>query len=221
MVSNPNVCESQCRCRDNSFNPQLIVLTGGPGAGKTAVLEMAKKVLCKHVVILPEAASIVFGGGFWRLESNSARLAAQRAIFHIQVEMENLVNGERKWALGLCDRGTLDSLAYWPESEKSFWEMSRSEAKTEYEKYLAVIHLRSPTDLLGYNQENPLRIETAIQAKEIDQKIAQAWAGHPNYNVIESAENFMTKAQTALNLITKHVPECCRENLSGALNAKA
>lgn len=219
MANNPGVCEKKCSCRDNLFNPQLVVLTGGPGAGKTAVLEMAKKVLCKHVVILPEAASIVFGGGFWRLESNSARLAAQRAIFHVQVEMENLVKNEQKWALGLCDRGTLDSLAYWPASEKDFWEMSRSEAKKEYEKYLAVIHLRSPTDLLGYNQQNPLRTETAVQAKEIDQKIAQAWMGHPNYKVIDSAENFLTKAQTALKLISNYASECCRESLAGTISA--
>lgn len=216
MTNNPNVCEGKCHCHENLFNPHLIVLTGGPGAGKTAVLEMAKKVLCKHIAILPEAASIVFGGGFWRMDSSSARLAAQRAIFHVQVEMENLVKDEKKWAIGLCDRGTLDSLAYWPASEKSFWEMSRSDAKNEYEKYLAVIHLRSPTDLLGYNQQNPLRTETAVQAKEIDQKIAEAWVGHPNYEVIESTENFLTKAQTALKLIAKHIPECCRAGLEGS-----
>ena len=56
---------------------------------------MAKKVLCDHVVVLPEAATIVFGGGFWRLESASAKMAAQRAIFHVQREMEYLVVGEK------------------------------------------------------------------------------------------------------------------------------
>lgn len=214
MTNNPDVCAGPCNCHDNLFNPQLIVVTGGPGAGKTAVLEMAKKVLCKHVVILPEAASIVFGGGFWRLESTSAKLAAQRAIFHTQVEMETLVKGEQQWAIGLCDRGTLDGLAYWPASENSFWEMSRSEVKKEYDKYLAVIHLRSPTDILGYNQQNPLRIETAIQAKQIDHKIALAWAGHANYEVIESTEHFLTKAQMALNLIAKYIPASYRESLA-------
>lgn len=219
MSNTPNVCEKHCVSSTKPVGTRLIVITGGPGAGKTAVLEMAKKVLCERVVILPEAASIVFGGGFWRLPSASAKLAAQRAIFQVQVEMENLVLGEQKWVAGLCDRGTLDGLAYWENSESSFWQMSRSEVKKEYEKYFAVIHLRSPTDLLGYNQQNPLRIETALQSKEIDNRIAQAWNGHPNYELIESSENFLTKAQSALKLISKYLPECCRLNLN--LNIKS
>jgi hypothetical protein len=43
---------------------RLVAVTGGPGAGKTAVLELAARSLCEHVAILLEAATIVFGGGF-------------------------------------------------------------------------------------------------------------------------------------------------------------
>ncbi|MBL0889768.1 MAG: hypothetical protein IBJ19_04065 [Gemmatimonadaceae bacterium] len=38
-----------------------MVLTGGPGAGKSAVLELARLFFCDHVRRLPEAAGIVFG----------------------------------------------------------------------------------------------------------------------------------------------------------------
>lgn len=219
MKNIPNICEKQC---ENSAdkNTRLIVITGGPGAGKTAVLEMAKKVLCRNIVILPEAASILFGGGFWRLQSASAKQAAQSAIFHIQVEIENLAIGEEKWSVGLCDRGTVDGLAYWPNSEKTFWEMSGSQLSKEYQKYLAVIHLRSPTDLLGYNQQNPLRIESSIQAEEIDEKIAHAWKDHPNYSVIESTENFLTKAQTAMKVISKFIPDCCQSGIKKITDTK-
>ncbi len=141
---------------------KLIVVTGGPGAGKTAVIEMTKKLLSDQSIILPEAASIVFGGGFWRLPSLSAQSAAQRAIFHLQTEMENLVREENKWSMGLCDRGTLDGLAYWPKSEKLFFEISNTSMEKELNKYHAVIHLRSPSDDFGYNKQNPLRIETSI-----------------------------------------------------------
>jgi broad-specificity NMP kinase len=41
-----------------------VVLTGGPGAGKTAVLELIRQSFCKHVKILQEAAGVIFGGGF-------------------------------------------------------------------------------------------------------------------------------------------------------------
>jgi nucleoside-triphosphatase THEP1 len=42
-----------------------VVLTGGPGGGKTAVLELVQRTLCEHVKVLPEAAGMVFRGGFW------------------------------------------------------------------------------------------------------------------------------------------------------------
>ncbi len=210
MMYSPTVCERPCETAFIHKETRLIVVTGGPGAGKTALLEMAKKVFCSRVAILPEAASIVFGGGFWRLESASAKLCAQSAIFHVQVAMEKLVLDERRWTIGLCDRGTLDGLAYWPGSADSFWEMSKSDVGEEYRKYAAVIHLRSPNDQFGYNQNNPLRLETAVEATKIDKKIADAWAGHPNYYVIESAADFLTKADSAMKLIATQIPESCR-----------
>ncbi len=54
-----------CAC-ESPHQGKRIALTGGPGAGKTAVLELLRKYFCKHVRVLPEAASILFGGGFPR-----------------------------------------------------------------------------------------------------------------------------------------------------------
>lgn len=190
---------------------KLIVITGGPGAGKTAVLEMAKRLLDARVIILPEAASIIFGGGFWRLPSLTAKSAAQRAIFHVQSELENLVFDEGTWNMGLCDRGTLDGLAYWPRDEHLFWEMSQTSFEKEINKYYAVIHLRSPTDACGYNHTNPLRVETAQVAIGIDEKIAAIWKKHPRYQAINSNKDFLTKAQAAIDLILKFQAECLTE----------
>lgn len=50
-----------------------IVLTGGPGAGKTAVLQLVRYTLCRHVAILPESAGIVFSGGFPRTRDITGR----------------------------------------------------------------------------------------------------------------------------------------------------
>lgn len=60
------VGSSPCNCRLPFHDARLVVVTGGPGAGKTAVLELAARSFCEHVAILPEAATIVFGGGFPR-----------------------------------------------------------------------------------------------------------------------------------------------------------
>jgi hypothetical protein len=220
-VTKATECEAKCACSKEKHATKLVVLTGGPGAGKTAVLEMAKKVLCEHVAVLPESASIVFGGGFWRLESQSARLASQRAIYHVQRELENLVLGEECWAVGLCDRGTLDGLAYWPGKESLFWEMAADHLEGEYSRYAAVIHLRSPPADLGYNHQNPLRVESAEQAKSIDDRIAAVWSRHPQYKVVASTSSFLEKARQALKLVAEALPDCCRAGIRGAAGEKA
>ena len=46
-----------CDCVD-LHSPRRVVLTGGPGAGKTAVLELIRLFFCVHVTTLPEAAGI-------------------------------------------------------------------------------------------------------------------------------------------------------------------
>lgn len=191
----------------NQTETRLIVLTGGPGGGKTAVLEMAKRTLNEKTVILPESASIIFGGGFWRLPSLSAKMAAQRAIYFVQREMETLVRQEYNWEVGLCDRGTLDGLAYWPCEEKDFWEMNHSTLEKEYNHYYAVIHMRTPNEINGYNHTNPLRIENAVQSKIIDEKIASIWKNHPRYVEVPSTKSFVEKADMALKLIKKFQTE--------------
>lgn len=188
---------------------KLIVLTGGPGAGKTAVLEIIRRQLCPHVAIIPEAASVIFGGGFWRLPSVSARCAAQRAIMHVQQEMEVLVAGEKQWPVALCDRGVLDGLAYWPAEEEFFWRAAQTTLVQEYARYHTVIHLRVPDAETGYDHSNPLRTETPDQAQHIDRKIAAIWQDHPRYHTIGSTPDFLEKAQRAIALIAAELPEAC------------
>lgn len=207
-------CESsaKCQCSQVEHEPKLVVLTGGPGAGKTAVLELARRNFCEHITVLPEAASIIFGGGFIRRDSLPAKKAAQRAIFCVQRELERLVIEERKSAIILCDRGTLDGLAYWPSSNETFWQENEIERAQELKRYAAVIHLRTPGSHQGYNHNNPVRVETADQAALIDQRITEAWKEHPNRHFVESAQDFVAKAAQAINLIRRELPECCRSH---------
>ena len=90
--------------------------------GKTAVLEMIRHMLCPNVTILPEAASILFGGGFWRKPSLPAKKAAQRAIYYVQRELEQMVTEDPESGTIICDRGTLDGLAHWPGTKQSFFK---------------------------------------------------------------------------------------------------
>ncbi len=201
-----------CECTRKTHDCKLVVLTGGPGAGKTAVLELARRSLCEHIAILPEAASIVFSGGFPRKSSDLARKAAQEAIVQVQKALEKIALGEHLAAVALCDRGIVDGLAYWPGSEAEFWQAAGTSKEEEFKRYSAVIHLRSPQLSQGYNYSNPIRTESNIEALAIDQKLLEAWKGHSHHYVIGSEDSFITKAEKAVEIIQQQLPDCCRSH---------
>ncbi len=190
-----------------------IALTGGPGAGKTAVLELARSMLCRHLRILPESAGILFGGGFPRAPARAAREAAQIAIFAVQHQLEALADGDEP-AVVLCDRGTLDALAYWPGDPDEFWKQVGSTRARELARYDAIIHIRTPDARHGYDNRNPLRTETAAAAAELDGRIALAWEGHPNRHFVASSPDFLAKARRAIDAIQEELPACCRHTLT-------
>lgn len=209
-----------CACDREHHETRLIAVTGGPSAGKTAVLQMALRAFCTHVGVLPEAASVVFGGGFPRHDTDVGRRAAQRAIYHIQREVENVVVGEGQIAIGLCDRGTVDGVAYWPGPSASYWNELRTSREAELSRYAAVIHLRTPSPD-DYSRENKLRIETPAEAARIDERIYEAWAGHSNRLVVPSSDDFIDKARQALALIRNTLPPCCEAHVLPGLRGHA
>jgi hypothetical protein len=174
------------------------------------VLELVRRTVCQHVALLPEAASIIFGGGFPRRETLPARRAAQRAIAHVQRELERWVTHEEPVAMGLCDRGVLDGLAYWPGTPEDFFAELGTTRERELARYAAVIHLHTPPASAGYNHRNPLRTESPEEAAAIDARIEQVWSDHPRRFVISNTQDFMEKARHALMHILAELPECCR-----------
>ena len=201
-----------CRCEKAHHTPKLVVLTGGPGGGKTAVLEMARRYFCQHVAITPEAASIVFGGGFPRAELAKGRRAAQRAIFHVQRAIETVALESRQSAVILCDRGTLDGLAYWPGSHQSFFAEFGLNREEELSRYSAVVHVEVPALAWGY-EKNRIRRENVSQAREIDRRIVRAWKGHPRFMTVSAQAGFLDKLASAIELLRGELPPCCRTHL--------
>ena len=197
-----------CGC-DRGHERKRIVLTGGPGAGKTAVLDLVRLLACKHVVVLPEAASMLFNGGFPRGGTQGQRAATQRAIFHVQRELEASADAGDHAAIVLCDRGTVDGAAYWP-GPGTLWEAVGTTHEAEMARYDVVIHLRTPS-IASYNNDNPARIEDAEEAARIDARILHAWRNHPHVHRVEAQTDFLRKAQEALELILADLPECCRD----------
>ncbi len=77
-----SVMPLQKRCR--------IVLTGGPGGGKTTAADLFRRELGERVVIVPESATILFAGGFPRSKQVDACRSAQAAVFHVQRSLEDV-----------------------------------------------------------------------------------------------------------------------------------
>lgn len=202
--------EEQCACNLTDHRCKLVALTGGPGAGKTAVLEVVRRSLCRHVAVLPESASIVFGGGFPRGASDLERRAAQCAIYQVQRQLERIAEQSSTYAIALCDRGTLDGLAYWPGTPHSYFDEVGSTQAAELSRYAAVVHLRTPSLEHGYDHKNPLRIESPLLAAETDERILLAWRDHPRRIVIDSSATFVEKLLRAVTAIREQLPECCR-----------
>ena len=199
-----------CECSDR-HDCRRIVLTGGPGAGKTAILELIRQSFCDHVEVLPESASIVFGGGFPRAADAPRLRAAQRAIFYVQRELEAAAEASNP-VIVLCDRGTVDGLAYWPGTQ-DFWSSVGTCLDEQLRRYDAVIHMRTPAAADGYDHRNPLRIESAAEALRIDARIARAWEPHPRRFFVEASSDFLDKAARTLDILRGELPECCRRHV--------
>ena len=199
-----------CECSERVHDCRLVVLTGGPGGGKTAVLEVVRRAFCKHIVVLPEAATVLFGGGFPRHDTDAGVRAAQDAIFGVQRAMERMVCEEEQAAVALCDRGTIDGLAYWPGGIAAASTALGIDIDAELARYHAVIHLRTPAAEHGYDHSNPVRTESGAAALALDARTLDAWQRHPRRVVIDSKADFLEKMASAVAAIREQVPACCR-----------
>ncbi|MDG2111663.1 MAG: AAA family ATPase, partial [Actinomycetota bacterium] len=64
--------------------PFRVVLTGGPGGGKTTAADLFRREIGDRVIVVPEAATLLFSGGFPRPDEPAAARSAQAAIYHVQ-----------------------------------------------------------------------------------------------------------------------------------------
>lgn len=183
------------------MNSQVkVAITGGPSGGKTTLIETLKKELGQKCAVVPEAASILYRGGFPRFKETQGIIHAQRAIYFTQHELEDMICTMSQKNLIVCDRGTLDSLAYWPAGEQHFFSEVQSSREKELARYDWVIHLDTAgTDF--YDTSNPIRTESFEEAWTLNTKIKEAWAGHPRRLVIPHNADFLSKITTSLAVI--------------------
>lgn len=165
----------------------VIVLTGGPGGGKTTLIDDLRRDpdWTNHFVTLPET---IFSANQTNISLKEPLF--QRVMVNLQIGIEDgllraLDSADPR--VILCHRGSLDPLAYWlqrgwPEAE--FFEFTHTTRAEHYCRYAAVLHLVTAADgaACAYKRwphaHRPEDAETAIQ---LDRWLEQAWRSHPHY----------------------------------------
>ena len=183
-----------------------IVLTGGPGGGKTTAADLYRREIGEEVVIVPEAATILYLGGFPRVGEVDVRKATQRAIYNVQLNLEDAQAAHFKSRVLVCDRGTIDGAAYWPGPEEEFFDHVGTTIENELSRYDAVIFFETAAvGDISIEGGNPARVESNAQAVIIDQKLRNLWSKHPNFVLVPHNKSFIKKVTTGLDEVAKIV----------------
>lgn len=171
-----------------------IVLTGGPGGGKTTALDLFRRELKGKIASVPEAATMIFSGGIERTANDKVTSAQQIAIFNLQRNLEDVQRQMYPDCLILCDRGCLDGLAYWPGSDADFFKTMNTSLDDELSRYDAVIFFETAAKSgQEIKSNNPIRNESEERAIILDKRLQKIWSQHPNFNLVGSSESFIKK----------------------------
>jgi len=177
-----------------------IVLTGGPGGGKSTAADLIRREIGESIVIVPESATMLFLGGFPRKNNQKIIRSTQRAIFHVQRSIEDIQHELYPNRTLLCDRGTIDGAVYWPGEFDDFFEYMGTSLEDEFKRYDAVIFFETAAvgDIF-IEGGNPTRNESNEQAIQLDQRLKDLWSRHPHFIHIAHQASFMKKLNNALD----------------------
>ena len=175
-----------------------IVFTGGPCAGKTTLIKKTEEYLIEKgykVIVVQETATHLLKSGI-KPNILGNNTAFQKFILQFQLFNENLAEDVVNLTLDdnfiiLYDRGTLDNKAYFKDYNKFDLILNDSDiAEIEYlDKYNLVFDLITTADCAPEKYTlltNDQRTESLEEAKILDKKTSNAWAGHRNMKIINS-----------------------------------
>jgi predicted ATPase len=184
-----------------------IVLTGGPGAGKTVVSAHISRAHPDRYVLVPEAATQVYGrlNTRWSQLDTEGRRDLQRRIYRLQLEQEERIAQEYPDRILLLDRGTIDGAAYWPDGPEAYWSDLGTTLEAELDRYDLVIWMETSAALGVYDGQgsNPCRSEDAVEAVESGKRLLELWKNHPNLKhvgVFSSIEEKIRAVGELLNI---------------------
>lgn len=192
-----------------------VLLTGGPGAGKSSALATLRDRLSKRgfqVIVVPENATplLANAGGYdpsW--SGTQGHVELQRIFLKYQIEQENayrrIAQLREKPCVLLHDRGCLDGRLFCTEEQ---WAavldgVGVSEADL-LRRYDLVVHMASVASGMehlydyGLGSSNPSRYHTPEQARQADLLAQEIYASHPQVRVAPNFSDFSRKLGTVV-----------------------
>lgn len=196
-----------------------IVLTGGPCAGKTTVLEAIRASFGSRVLIMPEVPTILMANGYPRPGIDIANSDAwfssfQEVVLPFQRNMEDqylIMAKEKGINLVLFDRGLIDGAAYMPGGKQAYLKKFNLSEAEVFKRYDQIIHLESvavcqPELWESLKDTNPNRYEQTLElAQERDHKLKDVWRKHPNWHQIDGQAGIEGVVHSVLALIKPHL----------------
>lgn len=194
-----------------------IVLTGGPGSGKTTVLNSIVNMytsLGVKVVVVSETATEIINSGIKPFGDDKIEmLDFQKLVLSLQLSKEKIYDEAIRMyqkvhpnedILIIYDRGSIDNKAYITDEE--FDAVMQSVCDDDYSTILNKYDLI--IDLVGSKkfytlENNKARSESADVALTLGEKTLKSWVGHPKVKIVGPKENMNDKVSEVVSYINE------------------
>ncbi|CAG7723424.1 unnamed protein product [Allacma fusca] len=191
-----------------------VVLTGGPCGGKTT----CQTRLCTFfenlgwkVLRVPETATVLLGGGIKFSELTEEQgVDFQEELLRTMMQIESVffdvAEKLNRDVLVICDRGTMDASAFISSEqwERILQKNGWNEIELRDTRYNQIIHMVSAAngaEEFYTLEDHAARSEGLDLARELDHKAAQAWVGHPYFDVVDNSTDFETKIYRMIEVV--------------------
>lgn len=155
------------------------------------------------VLRVPETATVLLGGGIKFSELNQEQgMKFQEELLRTMIQIENtffsVAEAMNKNVLVICDRGTMDASAFispkeWDDIlQRNGWNDVELR-DNRYNQVIQMVSAANGAEKFYSVEDHSCRSEGIDQAQELDLRAAQAWVGHPYFDMIDNSTDFETK----------------------------